>query len=180
MRCASPRPSQLRCSPKNKNTLFPETKCFPSGPKWATLHHTKQCCIQLSYAAPYLSYAAPQELRFTRWAKLHPSELRWTLLSYAAPCLSYAAPYELCYTFWAKLQPSITTLYPSELRLTLNELRGTLKIYMSLAHRSFADPYGKIYHIFFYVSVTSVTIAERWAILYVLIIKLTKRARRRV
>jgi hypothetical protein len=28
-------------------------------PFWATLHPTKLCCIQLSYIAPYLSYAAP-------------------------------------------------------------------------------------------------------------------------
>jgi hypothetical protein len=58
-RCAPPRPSQLRCSPKTpkwKNKLIPETKCLPS----------------LGLAAPY-------------WATLHPTELRCTLLSYAAP-----------------------------------------------------------------------------------------------
>jgi hypothetical protein len=35
-------------------------------------------------------------------------------------------------------------LHPSELRLTLNELRGTLKIDTSLAHRSFADPCSEL------------------------------------
>jgi hypothetical protein len=35
-------------------------------------------------------------------------------------------------------------MHPSELNLTLNELRGTLKNIMSPVHRSFADPYGKI------------------------------------
>jgi hypothetical protein len=40
--------------------------------------------------------------------KLLPSELRYSLLSYAAP-------------FWAML-------HPTELRRTLNELHGTLKI----------------------------------------------------
>jgi hypothetical protein len=35
-------------------------------------------------------------------------------------------------------------MHPSELFLTLNVLRGTLKNIMSPVHRSFADPYGKI------------------------------------
>jgi hypothetical protein len=35
-------------------------------------------------------------------------------------------------------------MHPSELCLTLNELRGTPKNIMSPVHRSFADPYGKI------------------------------------
>ncbi len=92
--------------------------------------------INLSYAGTYLSYAAP-------WAKLHSSDLYaapfwstlhpiWTWLrpkSYASPSeqlelscnlLSFAVP------FWA-------TLDPTELRLTLNELCGTLKKYCPCA-----------------------------------------------
>ncbi len=83
LRCAPPRPSQLRCSPKNikinyfhKQNVFLQaqprtargvyfstrlscTLVSYAAPYWATLHPTKLCCIQLSYAAPYLSYAAP-------------------------------------------------------------------------------------------------------------------------
>ena len=51
-RYAPPRPSQLRCSPKNKNLLFPETKCLPSGPNSGRLG-----------------------LTFFHRAKLHPTEL---------------------------------------------------------------------------------------------------------
>ncbi len=63
-------------------------------------------------------------------------------MSYAAPYLSYAAPSELrCVPFWS-------TLYPTELRLILNELHGTLKNIMSYAlhpaHRSYAVPFGEI------------------------------------
>ena len=78
----------------------------------------------------------PSELRFTlselRCAlrttllpldKLGHSELRCSLLSYAA---------------------SFCTLFTTELRLALNELRGTLKNIMHSARRSFADPYGEI------------------------------------
>ena len=53
---------------------------------------------------------------------LNPSELRRTLLSYAT-------------AFRDKLRPT-------ELRLTLNELRRTLEHLMFPAHSSFADPYG--------------------------------------
>jgi hypothetical protein len=73
---------------------------------------------------------------------LLPTKLRCILLSYAAPSLSYAAPSELSLAaFWA-------TLNPTELRLTLNELLGTLKNIMSSAHhpahRSCAVPFGEI------------------------------------
>ncbi len=87
---------------KYKNTLFPETKCFPSGPNSGhqgrislhrdKLHPTELHCTLLCYAAPswatrhptelhciLLSYAAPS------WATRHPTELRCTLLSYASP-----------------------------------------------------------------------------------------------
>ncbi len=72
----APHPSQLRCSPKIKNKLFPGTKCLPSGPNSGRQGHI-----------------------FFYWAKLHPTELRCNLLSYAAPpelrctLLIYAAPY---------------------------------------------------------------------------------------
>jgi hypothetical protein len=68
-----------------------------AAPLWATLHPIELCCtsniccIQLSYAVPYLaslylkSYAAPSELRWTLWAMLQPSELRYRLLSYVTP-----------------------------------------------------------------------------------------------
>ncbi len=93
-RCAPPRPSQLRCSPKNnKNWLFPETKCFPSGPNsgshgriffhWAKLHPTELHSILQSYSAPF-------------WAPLRPPELRCTLLSFAA--FHWATPHPI----WAK------------------------------------------------------------------------------
>jgi len=87
-RCAlSPCPSQLRCflfipQKIQKNELFPETKCFPSGPNsdqkgrisfhWAKLDPTELHCILLSYAAP-------------SWAEMHPNELHCTLLRYAVP-----------------------------------------------------------------------------------------------
>ncbi len=48
-------------------------------PNWSTLHPTKLCFIQLSYAAPYLSYAASKNYVAPFWAKLYPSELRCTL-----------------------------------------------------------------------------------------------------
>jgi len=60
---------------KIKNRLFPETKCFPSGPNLAArgvYFFTGLSCTLLSFAAPY-------------WATMHPLELRGTLLSYAAP-----------------------------------------------------------------------------------------------
>jgi hypothetical protein len=68
-RCAPPRQSQLRCSPKNiKNKRFPETKCLPSGPNsgrqgricfhWVKLHSTELSCALVIYAAPYRSYTA--------------------------------------------------------------------------------------------------------------------------
>jgi hypothetical protein len=70
---------------------------------WSCTQH----CISLTYAAP--SWAPLHPI----WAKLHsksyaaPSELSCTLLSSAAP-------------FWA-------VLHPTELHLTQNEQRGTLK-----------------------------------------------------
>ena len=61
-RCAPPRPSQLHIhQPKNINLIFPETKCFPSGPNLG-----RQGRISF------------------HWAKLHPNELHCTLLSYDA------------------------------------------------------------------------------------------------
>jgi hypothetical protein len=90
-------------SPKNQNNLFPETKCFPSGPNsgrqghisfhWSKLHPTDLHCTLLSYAAtsratlcPILSYAAPC------WATMQPTKLCCIQLSYVAPYLSYDAP----------------------------------------------------------------------------------------
>jgi hypothetical protein len=118
-RCAPPRQSQLRCFLffKNKNNLFPETKCFPSGPNsgrqghisfhWAKLHPTELHCTLLSYAAtswaslcPILSYPAPC------WATMHRTELCCIQLSYVA----------LRFTLWAKLHP---TLHLTELRCNL-------------------------------------------------------------
>jgi hypothetical protein len=56
---------------------------------------------------------------------LHPSELCYILLSYAAPFRA--------------------TLHTTELRLTLNEIRGTLKINGPRStHCSFADPSDEI------------------------------------
>jgi hypothetical protein len=46
---------------------LPGTLMSYAAPYWATLHPTKLCCIQLSNAAYYLSYAAPY-LSYT----LHP------------------------------------------------------------------------------------------------------------
>jgi hypothetical protein len=81
---------------------------------------------------------------------LQSTELRCTLLSYAAPYLIYSAPSGLRYSLrisWAL--PSYATafratLYTIELRLTLNELLGTLKNIIYPAHRSFAHIYGDI------------------------------------
>ncbi len=105
----APRPSQLRCSPKIKNKLFPETKGLPSGPNlgrqghiffyWAKLHPTMLRCTLLSHAAP-------------PWATLHPIELRCTLLSYAA------FQWAMLHPIWAFLHPK-SYATPSELSCTL-------------------------------------------------------------
>jgi hypothetical protein len=124
-RCAPPTHCSFAASPKIKNKLFPETKCFPSGPNsgrqeiyfsngqaapyWATLHLTELRYTHVSYAAPY-------------WATLHPTKLCCIQVSYAAPYLSFtdpkssATPSELRrtllsydVTFWAKLHPTLAT-----------------------------------------------------------------------
>ncbi len=104
--------------PKIKNyELFPDTKCFRSGPNsgrqgriffhWAKLHPPELRFTLLNYAGPY-------------WATLHPTKLCWIQLSYAVPSepsctlLSWAAP------LWA-------TLHLSELRCTLSKLRCALR-----------------------------------------------------
>ncbi len=130
VRCAPPRPSQLRCSLKNKKNS-PETKCFPSGPNsgrqgripfhWAKLHPSELHCTFQIYGAP-------------SWAPLHPNEQHCTLLSYAAPSKAILHSSELRSTLWAKLHPSelsctllsYATPYPSELRFTQSELRWSL------------------------------------------------------
>ncbi len=66
---------------------------------WATLHFTVQCCILVSFAAPFwttlfpLSFAAPlwatmHPLSYAAsyWAKMHPTKLRCTLLRPATHC----------------------------------------------------------------------------------------------
>ncbi len=79
-------------------------------PCWVTLHPTELRCIPPSaLLCALLSYVA------SYWATLHPAELRCNLLSYATcTLLSYAAPY------WAML-------HPTELRCTLTELRCVLQ-----------------------------------------------------
>jgi hypothetical protein len=102
---------------------------------WAKLHPTEQHCILMSYAAP-------------SWAPLHPTELHCTLLRYAVPLRYAAFDWVTLHPIWAKLRPKSyaaiselswallsytaplwATLHPTELCLTLNELRGTLKKY---------------------------------------------------
>ncbi len=105
--CAPPHRSSA-APPKIKNTVFPETKCFPSGPNsgrqgrisfhWAKLHPTELHCTLLSYDAP-------------SWATGHPTELRCTLLSYAA--FNWATQHPI----WATLHPKIYGA-PSELSCT--------------------------------------------------------------
>ncbi len=145
-RCAPPpRPSQLRCFLffKNKNNLFPETKCFPSGPNsgrqgriffhWAKLHPTELHCTLLSYAAtswatlcPILSYPAPN------WAKKHHTELCCIQLSYLALRFTLCAtlhPTELSCALLSYAAPFWAMLHTSELCCTLP---------------SFADPSDEI------------------------------------
>ncbi len=101
-----------------------------AAPYWATLHPTKLCCIKLSYAAPNQSWAAPSELSCILlsyagpfWATLHPI---WAMLH---PKM-FATPWELRCTLWINCAllsyaaPFWPTLHPTDLRLTLNELRG--------------------------------------------------------
>ncbi len=160
-------------SPKNQNNLFPETKCFPSGPNsgrqgrisfhsWSKLHPTELRC------ALFWATLNPVELRCTllnyaafNWAMLHPiwammhpksygssSEISCTLLCFAStlselrctlselrcalratvPLWAKLRPSELCCTLLRYAAPFRATLHPTELRHTLNELRGTLKI----------------------------------------------------
>ena len=147
-----PHLSQLRCfylSPK----AFHQFQLDRQGRisfHWAKLHPAELHCTLLSYAAP-------------SWAPLHPNELHCTLLRYPVPLRYAAFNWVTHHPIWAKLRPksyaaiselslallSYTAplwamLHPTELCLTLNELRGTLKNLMFPAHRSFADPYDKI------------------------------------
>ncbi len=101
--CNAPAPApahrSFAATPEIKKIdLFPETKCFPSGPNWGRqgrIFSTGLSCTLLSYMASYwatlhtfelrcplLSYAAPY------WASLHPTKLCCIQLSYAAPNLS--------------------------------------------------------------------------------------------
>ncbi len=97
---------------------------------WATLHPLSYAAPKLSYAAPNWATLHPMSYAAPNWATLHPlsyaapSELRCTLRSYAAPIelrctrwatlhpLSYAAPY------WATLHPKLSYAAPAELRCT--------------------------------------------------------------
>jgi hypothetical protein len=128
-RCAPPPHRSFAAPPKIENKLFPETKCFPSGPNlgrqgripfhWSKLHLTELRCTPLSNAAPY-------------WATLHPIELRCTLISYAA--FNWAMPHPIgatphpiwtvCCTLWAKLPLFWASLHPSELCCTRSDYAG--------------------------------------------------------
>jgi hypothetical protein len=76
-----------------------------------------------------------KKLRFLRFRfRFHNTGCGCAFLSYGWGCalLSYASPF-------------LAMLQPTGLCLNINELRRILKSIMSPAHRSFADPYGKIY-----------------------------------
>jgi hypothetical protein len=95
---------------------------------WAHCHTKQGRCMPPP--PPHRSFAAPPKIK-------HPIELRCTLLSYAAfnratphPIWatlhhkSYDAPSKLSCTLLSYAAPFWATLHPTELRLSLNELRG--------------------------------------------------------
>ncbi len=106
------------------------------------------------YAAPQ-EYDAPTELSFTLlsyaasfWATLHPTWATLRLKSYATPSELRCNHLNSALPFWATMHPSEQA---APYRATTHPKWATWhpENIMSHAHRSFADPYGKIYPSYF-------------------------------
>ncbi len=147
VRCAHPsfwshdnaQQGAARSPPIAASLLLFLPQSFPSGPNSAARGvylSIGLSCTLLSHIASYWATLHPPELRCTLlsstapwWATLHPIEVRCTS-KICCIQLSYAAISELSWALLSYTAPLWATLPPTELCLTLNELCGTLKIYV--------------------------------------------------